>query len=104
MTATPTVELYNKAMSYAIRLFDYDEKQMANAIRIANAFTIGMLDIFDEALQKLDNDYDAVCIEQAKLKSFANAEIIDMSETLLVNLTKLQEAISQKIADMKYVN
>ena len=47
MTATPTVEMYNKAMSHAIRLFDYDEKQMANAIRIANAFTIGMLDILD---------------------------------------------------------
>ena len=36
--------------------------------------------------------------EKTKLKSFANAEIINMSETLLVNLAKLQEAISQKMA------
>lgn len=114
MTATPTVEMYEKAMSYAIRLFDYDEKQMANAIRIANTFTVGMLDIlddlnydenvFDQLLQKLDSDYDAVCIEQVKLKGFASVEIVEMSETLLVNLAKLQEAISQKMADMKYAN
>jgi hypothetical protein len=114
MTATPTVEMYEKAMSCAIRLFDYDEKQMANVIRIANQFTVGMLDIlddlnynedvFDELLQNLDSNYDSVCIEQTKLKSFANTEIIDMSETLLVNLAKLQEAISQKMADMKYAN
>ena len=114
MTATPTVEMYEKAMSCAIRLFDYDEKQMANVIRIANQFTVGMLDIlddlnynedvFDELLQNLDSNYDAVCTEQTKLKSFANAEIINMSETLLVNLAKLQEAISQKMADMKYAN
>lgn len=114
MTATPTVEMYEKAMSYAIRLFDYDEKQMANAIRIADTFTVGMLDIldelnydeavFDELLQKLDNDYDAVCGEQAKLKGFATDKIVEMNESLLVNLAKLQEAISQKMADMKYAN
>ncbi len=114
MTATPTVEMYEKAMSYAIRLFDYDEKQMANAIRIADTFTVGMLDIldelnydeavFDELLQKLDNDYDAVCGEQVKLKGFATDKIVEMNESLLVNLAKLQEAISQKMADMKYAN
>jgi len=114
MTATPTVEMYEKAMSYAVKLFDYDEKQMENAIRIANIFTVGMLSIldelnydeavFDELLQKLDNDYDAVCAEKAKIAPFASDEIIEMSENLLVNLAKLQEAISQKMADMKYAN
>ncbi len=114
MTATPTVEMYEKAMSYAVRLFDYDEKQMENAIRIANIFTVGMLSIleelnydeavFDELLQKLDNDYDAVCAEKAKIAPFASDEIIEMSENLLVNLAKLQEVISQKMADMNYAN
>ena len=114
MTATPTVEMYEKAMSYAVRLFDYDEKQMEHAIRIANIFTVGMLSIldelnyneavFDELLQKLDNDYDAVCAEKAKIAPFASDEIIEMSENLLVNLAKLQEVISQKMADMKYAN
>lgn len=78
MTATPTVEMYEKAMSYAA--------------------------VFDELLQKLDNDYDAVCAEKAKIAPFASDEIIEMSENLLVNLAKLQEAISQKMADMKYAN
>jgi len=32
MTAAPTVEMYEKAMSYAVKLFDYDEKQMENAM------------------------------------------------------------------------
>lgn len=114
MTAYKPLDAYSASLIPVLRLLDYNDSQMLDAVRVAKVFTSGMREIlneltydetiFDELLAKLDDDYDEVSKEYEELKTHANIKVVLEIDNLLTQLAKLQEEISVRMANERYAS